>query len=161
SKPHCRMRGQSRVSASRRRRFFLPGGPRSRIMDFRKDKAQSDCRIARMSMRIRCTACSALLQLPDEHAGKRIRCPKCKEPTVATPIVEKPAADKPSPASTAAIRSSSPMGTPRPAAVKTASAPSRRTDDFDEEDETPRPRKKKKKKRKDHTSLIVGAAVAG
>ena len=101
-------------------------------------------------MRIRCTACSALLQVADELAGKRIRCPRCKEPTVATPAP----VEKARPQSAIAVRAGTSATKPtRP----------RKVVDEDEEDETPKPRKKKKKKKrkKDNTPMIVGIAVSG
>jgi hypothetical protein len=95
-------------------------------------------------MRIRCTACSALLQVADQVAGKRIRCPRCKEPTLAAPLPP----EKPRPQS-AAVRA-----TPPPKSRKVA---------VDEEaDDAPRPKKKKNKKRKkDKSQMIVGLAVTG
>jgi catechol 2,3-dioxygenase-like lactoylglutathione lyase family enzyme len=96
-------------------------------------------------MRIRCTACSALLQVADEVAGKRIRCPRCREATVATPAPVAKARPQ-----AAAVRAASPAARPRKIA------------DEDDDEETPKPRKKKKKKRKkDNTPLIVGVAVSG
>jgi phage FluMu protein Com len=111
-------------------------------------------------MRIRCSACSALLQVNDEVAGKRIRCPRCKEPTLAIAVTPAPPTEKPRPKSSGAVRAESPSARPRPAA-STASVRSRRVADVDDEDDEPTPRKKKKKKRKkDNTPMIVGIAVS-
>ena len=94
-------------------------------------------------MRIRCTECSALLQVADEVAGKRIRCPRCKEATVAVAALAENAQSK-----AAAARPKIPV-------------PSLRADDVEEGDETPRRRKKKKKRKKDNAPMLVGIAVTG
>ena len=94
-------------------------------------------------MRIRCTACSAVLNVADEVAGKRIRCPRCKEAIVAAPAKE----EKRKP-QTAASPSKSIERLPK-------------ADDIEESEDMPRPRKKKKKRKKDKSQMIVGIAVTG
>ena len=93
-------------------------------------------------MRIRCTACSALLQVADAVAGKRIRCPKCKEATVAAPLP----AEKPRPQTTA-VRTKAPVRAPKA--------------DIAGDEDAPRKKKKKKKRQKDKSQLIIGLAVTG
>ena len=58
-----------------------------------------------MSIETRCPSCSKLLRVPDEAAGKRIRCPACQH--VITPGGEQPVVAAPSPQ----------IPAPRPAAV--------------------------------------------
>ena len=112
-------------------------------------------------MRIRCSACSALLQVNDEIAGKRIRCPRCKEPTLAVAVTPATPAEKPRPQPSTAVRAESPLAKPRPSDSKQPVRSRRVADVDDEEDETPRPRKKQKKRKKDNTPMIVGVAVSG
>ncbi len=49
-----------------------------------------------MPIRIECQSCKSPLKVADEIQGKKIRCPKCKQVTLATPLAA-PAAPKPPP----------------------------------------------------------------
>lgn len=68
-----------------------------------------------MSIQTTCSHCSKTFKVPDQYAGKRIRCPKCKEPVTISSEARAPAAEKP------AVRESAgekPADTGKSAAVK-------------------------------------------
>ena len=104
-----------------------------------------------------CPNCSARLQVPDNLAGKRVRCKKCSEPF----LVERPSGDDEDEAPTPATRAKS-----RPTDDDDRPARKARAHDDDDagehEDERPAAKKKKKKKKpKGVPPLVIGLVIGG
>lgn len=79
-----------------------------------------------MPLQFRCSGCQGFIQIPEEHAGKNVRCPKCKavvKATAATPpkAATPTAATPPAPAAAKlATPAKPPAATTPPAAAKPA-----------------------------------------
>jgi predicted Zn finger-like uncharacterized protein len=103
-----------------------------------------------------CPNCSARLQVPDNLAGKRVRCKKCSEPFLVEAPAEDDEAETPAPAK---ARSRPQDDDERP------SKRSRPADDEGEadEEEEDRPARKKKKKKKPQgvPPLVIGLVLGG
>jgi ribosomal protein S27E len=99
---------------------------------------------------ITCQHCSRDIRVADEHAGKRIRCPGCKE------VLTLPAsASAPQPAKAAPVPSSIKKTAPPPIPKRRPPedddeeiAVAEAVDEDEEEDDEPRPRKRKRRKRR-------------
>jgi predicted Zn finger-like uncharacterized protein len=103
-----------------------------------------------------CPNCSARLQVPDNLAGKRVRCKKCSEPFLVKAQAEDDEDETPAPA----------KARPRPQDDdERPSKKSRPADDEDEADEEeedrPAPKKKKKKKKQGVPPLVIGLVLGG
>jgi hypothetical protein len=101
---------------------------------------------------ITCQHCSRDIRVADEHAGKRIRCPGCKE-VLTLPA----AAAAPQPAKAAPVPSSIKKTAPPPIPKRRppedddeeiAVAEAVDEDEDEDEDDEPRPRKRKRRKRR-------------
>jgi len=109
-------------------------------------------------IKMKCPHCPKVLNVSDEHAGKKIRCPACKEvltvPAASTAVEAAPAPKA------QAVRKAPPKEAPAPAPIRQGKppAPKRRPVEEDEklaeieaeeeefeEEEDDRPRKKSKK----------------
>jgi phage FluMu protein Com len=93
---------------------------------------------------ITCQHCSRDIRVADEHAGKKIRCPGCKE-VLTLPAAPQPAKTAPAPSP---IKKAAPPALPkrRPPEDDEEIAVAEAVDE--EEDDEPRPRKRRRLKRR-------------
>jgi hypothetical protein len=97
---------------------------------------------------ITCQHCSRDIRVADEHAGKRIRCPGCKEVLTLPAAAPQPAKAAPVPSS---IKKAAPPPIPKrrpPEDDDEEIAVAEAVDEDEEEDDEPRPRKRKRRKRR-------------
>lgn len=123
-----------------------------------------------MSFPLACPNCDAMFQVPDEIAGKRIKCKKCGEVIVARRTkAEQDDDPRPSP-SPSKVRKSSPPASNRRSydddedetPVRKPTKSSRQIDDDDDMDEPrPRPKKRGKKSRKKSGTPVLLFVLVG
>src|SRR4051812_12810340 len=110
-----------------------------------------------------CPSCKAKLQVADEHAGKKMKCPKCQQTaTVPTQddgaedaITAEPDAGLP-PAAETAVKAE---GGKAPKASKSGPGRDDEDDERDDEDADDRPRRRSKKDRSSGDAKAAGAGV--
>lgn len=103
-----------------------------------------------MAISVTCAECDYAFKVKDEHAGKKIRCPQCKEAVVVPG------------AKSTAVAAGAPRGkAAAPPLKKKARIEEENEDQAEEEEEQEeKPKKKKKKKKKSNKGLLVGV-IAG
>src|SRR5438552_289470 len=118
----------------------------------------------------KCSACDAQLRIQNPAlVGKKIRCPKCGEPTQVRPISNDALEEEEAAARPKARREEEQAVAPR---KKKPQPVSEDEDEFDEDDEEPEERPRKSKQNKDKKSrgkavkginmpLVLGAAGGG
>jgi phage FluMu protein Com len=104
-----------------------------------------------MPISVACTQCKAALKLADTLAGKKVKCPKCKEIFLAAAGVAKTSAIAKGPPASAAKRQAPAVEKPEPRSKR------RRDEESDDEPRSGRSSRKRQKAGANHLLLALGS----